>query len=405
MDNQTVTARAHETRERSAGVVSVGVMQRWPERYSWIFLAGLVVVGVLVIFAYLPGLHGSFYYDDFRSITQNRMLRMTNFNRESFRLLHTGPGGDRPVSLFSFALHYYFGLTEPWHFRSVNIAIHVLVAAAAGLVTRRVLMVAGMDAGRALVTCLGVVSLWALHPIQLTAVTYVVQRMTSLGALFFWLSFYFYLVARTPRGPGTVRRRVAYAAGVLSLVLFLLGFLSKPHVAILPAMVVATELLLFRSHGRMSRREWTVLVAGLAGTVMLIVATQPEWVERTLRWATVDLWQPVLEARGGTPLHRLLSEPRVMFLYLSLFFSFPCGPVSACSGRWSPPGGCLHRPRHRLPSPPSWGRRISCFAGGNPGLSSPGRWLAFFSGMSSRARSSRCTWFSNIECTCPRSFS
>ena len=44
--------------------------------------------------------------------------------------------------------------------------------------------------------------------------------------------------------------------------------------------------------------------------------TQPEWVERTLRWATVDLWQPVLEARGGTPIQRLLSEPRVMFLYL-----------------------------------------------------------------------------------------
>jgi len=35
--------------------------------------------------------------------------------------------------------------------------------------------------------------------------------------------------------------------------------------------------------------------------------TQPEWVERTLRWATVDLWQPVLEARGGTPFQRLLS--------------------------------------------------------------------------------------------------
>jgi hypothetical protein len=252
MDNRTVTARVHETRERSAGVVPTGGIQRWPERYSWIFLAGLVVVGVLVVFAYLPGLHGSFCYDDFRSITQNRMLRMTNINRESFRLLHTGPSGDRPVSLFSFALHYYFGLTDPWHFRSVNIAIHVLVAVAVGLVTRRVLMIVGMDAGRALFTCLCVVSLWALHPIQLTAVTYLVQRMTSLGALFSWFSFYFYLVARTPPGPGTVRRRVAYVAGVISLVLFPLGFLSKPHVAILPAMVVTTELLLFRSHGRMS---------------------------------------------------------------------------------------------------------------------------------------------------------
>jgi hypothetical protein len=112
LDKRTVTARAHETAERSAGIVPAREMQRWPERYSWIFLAGLVVVGVLVVFACLPGLHGSFYYDDFRSITQNRMLRITNINRGSFRLLHTGPSGDRPVSLFSFALHYYFGLTE-----------------------------------------------------------------------------------------------------------------------------------------------------------------------------------------------------------------------------------------------------------------------------------------------------
>ena len=354
MDKRTGTARAHESGERSAKVVPASEMQQWPKRYSWIFLAGIVVVGVLVVFAYLPGLHGSFCYDDFRSITQNRMLRMTNIDWESFRLLHTGPSGDRPVSLFSFALHYYFGLTEPWHFRLVNIAIHVLVAAAVGLVTRRVLLVVGMDAGRALFTCLGVVSLWALHPIQLTAVTYVVQRMTSLGTLFFWLSFYFYLVARTPPGPGTVRRRVACVAGVISLVLFLLGFLSKPHVAILPAMVVTTELLLFRSDGRFSRREWTVLVAGLVGTVVLIVATQPEWVERTLRWATVDLWQPVLEARGGTPFHRLISEPRVMFLYLSLFF-FPLW--SRFSLFWS------IEPSHELFTPPQTSLAIAALVG------------------------------------------
>jgi len=317
-----VTASAHEREERFAAVAAANQMHRWPKRYSWIFLAGIVVVGVLVVFAYLPGLDGGFYYDDFRSIKQNRMLQMTNINWESFRLLSTGPSGDRPVSLFSFALHYYFGLTDPGHFRLVNIAIHVLVAVAVGMVTRRVLLVVGMDASRALFTCLGVVSLWALHPIQLTAVTYVVQRMTSLGTLFFWLSFYFYLVARAPLGPATVRRRTGYIAGVISIVLFLLGFLSKPHVAILPAMVVATELLLFRSHGRMSRREWAVLLAGLGGTVVLIAAAQPEWLARTLRWATVDLWQPVLEARGGTPFHRLISEPRVIFLYLSLFF-FP----------------------------------------------------------------------------------
>ena len=68
MDKQTVTARAQEKGAQSAGVVAASEMQRWPKRYSWIFLAGIVLVGVLVVFAYLPGLHGSFYYDDFRSI-------------------------------------------------------------------------------------------------------------------------------------------------------------------------------------------------------------------------------------------------------------------------------------------------------------------------------------------------
>ena len=42
--------------------------------------------------------------------------------------------------------------------------------------------------------------LWASHPIQVTAVTYIVQRMTALAGLFSLLAMYSFLKARTAEG-------------------------------------------------------------------------------------------------------------------------------------------------------------------------------------------------------------
>jgi hypothetical protein len=42
-------------------------------------------------------------------------------------------------------------------------------------------------------------ALWALHPIQTQAVTYIVQRMAVLAAFFYLAGIFYYLKGRTAR--------------------------------------------------------------------------------------------------------------------------------------------------------------------------------------------------------------
>jgi hypothetical protein len=292
----------------------------WPRKYHWVYLGVLAATVGAIWWAYLPGLNGGFYFDDFRNISQNRTLRITDIDWDMFAGFQAGPSGNRLISLFSFALHYYLGFTEPWHFRTVNILIHMLTAGLVGIVVRRIALLSGWSAYRASWCSLGVMVIWALHPIQLSAVTYVVQRMTSLATFFFWAAFYFYLVARTAAGQNTGSRVVVYGGSVASILCFLLGVLSKSHIAILPFMVIATEILILRSHEHLDRKQWGIIATGLAVAVMILFAFRSDEMLSFLRLLTVDLQQPILESRGGTPYHRMISEPRVLFLYLSLFF-------------------------------------------------------------------------------------
>jgi hypothetical protein len=238
---------------------------------------------------------------------------------EGIRGLTTGPSGNRPVSLLTFAVHYVLGYTEPWQFRFVNVAIHRAVTILVGITARRVFTVAGLGAGAALVASAAVAGVWALHPIQLTAVTYIVQRMTSLAALFFWGAMYLYLVARMSWARGGARQWLCYAAGAGAAGCFVLGMLAKSHIAILAPIVVATEMILFETHRRLTRRQWGIAAAGALGLALLVGITRRAEIVAFLDSVT-NLTRPILESRGGTPWRRLITEPRVLFLYLSLFF-------------------------------------------------------------------------------------
>src|SRR5690606_10094951 len=93
----------------------------------------------------------------------------------------------RPLASLTFALNHYFaGGFETSFFKATNVAIHFINAwlvygLAAVLLATPALATARHH--RHFIAALAAL-LWAAHPLQLTGVLYVVQRMTSLAALF-----------------------------------------------------------------------------------------------------------------------------------------------------------------------------------------------------------------------------
>jgi len=106
--------------------------------------------------------------------------------------------------------------------------------------------------------------IFVAHPIQTQAVTYTVQRYTSMAGMFYLCSMLLYakarLVQRGKKKPGWVTGPGIYYG--LSILFGMLAFLSKQNTASLPAAIVLLEYLLFMPEWREWKRKlpWFALV-------------------------------------------------------------------------------------------------------------------------------------------------
>ncbi|SPF50163.1 Tetratricopeptide TPR_2 repeat protein [Syntrophobacter sp. SbD1] len=87
-------------------------------------------------------------------------------------------------------------------------------------------------------------AVWALSPLQTSAVTYLVQRMASIQALFFTLSVACFIKARLLSGD---KKRSAIFFFFLCALSSLCSFLSKENSAVLPVALAITDIWFFDS--------------------------------------------------------------------------------------------------------------------------------------------------------------
>ncbi len=263
----------------------------------WLFfLIAVLVCAVL----YWPGLHGAFFFDDEANILQIESLKVDGLSwlalSEALQSGISGPGG-RPIAQLSFALNHYFSGFDPFAFKAANLVIHLMTGVFVFLVAKRLLL-APFAAGVAAV-------LWLLHPIQITSVLYVVQRMTSLSALFLLAGFLLHMVGRERGGrAGIIGVLIAW------LVCWPLAFFSKETAILFPLFVLVWELIVRRNAvGCLDRfARLLVLAAGLISAACLVYLLLPagQWL-----WAGYEM-------RNFTLTERLLTEGRVLWFYLGL---------------------------------------------------------------------------------------
>jgi len=159
-----------------------------------------------VYFIYEPGLQGPFIFDDLVNITRNSLLRIQDLSLSSlYSSATTGSAGPlkRPIAMLSFALNYYFadGYIAS-AFKTTNVIIHCVNALLVFIMCQQLFERASVTTRKkhhhtaVFFSAAGISLIWAVHPINLTSVLYVVQRMTSLSTLFSLACIIFYISAR-----------------------------------------------------------------------------------------------------------------------------------------------------------------------------------------------------------------
>lgn len=183
-------------------------------------IAGLCIT-LLGAMIYGNTLQVPWYFDDFYNIVRNTDIR--DLNGAWHRIL-----APRGLAMFSFALNYHFHGLELPGYHVTNILIHLLATFFVYLNLKRVFRCQPIIALLAALVFLA-------HPLQTQSVTYVVQRMTCMSGLFFFLSLYFYVRARETILEGqhviSARHLLFYLASIASGAI---AVYTKQNAAILP---------------------------------------------------------------------------------------------------------------------------------------------------------------------------
>jgi len=263
-----------------------------------ISLLAAVLAAILI---YGNSLQAPFHLDDYHAIVENHGIRSLSIYSHS--LLRAIP---RSLVNLSFALNYRLGGLDVFGYHVVNVAIHaingLLVCWLALLLLSNPLVSSGDKDGRAKYwLALGAGLLFVSHPVQTQAVTYIVQRLTSMAAMFYLLAVCFYIKGRYLQAKGEGRRPLWYYAGtVLS---GLAAFLSKEISFTLPLMLLMVEFFFIRKEGKTNKK---LMIFGLSALALAIVLGLAFKLAPTRETADIGRWQ------------YLITQFRVIVTYIRL---------------------------------------------------------------------------------------
>lgn len=283
----------------------------------------LLVALLAALVAYRPGLNGPFVFDDGINVVNNQHLRLSEFSRNSLNeVVFSISNGQfrRPLAMLSFAFDFYLdrNKAEPFlsafTFKVTNLVIHLLNGIAVYFLTYLLVALyrerrqAELSPVYPAWLALAVSAAWLLHPLNLTSVLYVVQRMASLAALFSFTGLSVYLLGRARLDNG---QRGGRAAILVCLLIFApLALFSKENGILLPFLMLVVEVFLFRFETRQpSARRFLIVFFG-------VFVVLPALVLSGYLAFHSDLLLAGYARRDFVWEERLMTEARVVWFYL-----------------------------------------------------------------------------------------
>lgn len=200
------------------------------KNYSLLFIISFIVLTALI---YSHTLHSPFYYDDYHTIIDNKEIKS---NAIAYQI-----NTPRYIGLLTFAFNYRISKLDPFSYHLVNIVIHIANGILLYFLVIQLLTLLPGDlfAEKKYLLSFIIALLFLVHPVQTQSVTYICQRFTSLAAFFVLCSILFYFKFRATDP-------LRYKFLILSLVFGLLAFKTKENTAMLPVMIVVSDLIFFK---------------------------------------------------------------------------------------------------------------------------------------------------------------
>lgn len=285
-------------------------------RQRSVLLAGLSVL-LATIAIYWPGLYGGYRVDDFSNIVFNNHLYLDSLNlADLYAAMLSGHGGPlrRPISMLSFALNIYMTGLDPFYMKLVNLGIHVvngiLIFVLSGMLLKSLIEHARIDMKQESIgwAALVAAALWLLHPINLTSVLYVVQRMNALAVTFILLGLISYVYGRrlmTLKGTG-------FGWLLIGLLMGAIGILAKENAALLPLLMLVIEYVVFRFAVNGSRQQYLMISFYLVTLVVPLILLIGVLI------LNPDSLLGGYQYRDFSLIERLMTEARAIWMYIGM---------------------------------------------------------------------------------------
>jgi tetratricopeptide (TPR) repeat protein len=224
------------------------------------------VILILAFIIYSNTFNVPFVWDDERLILNNPIIKDGRYSSEKAEKDEelNKLNKQRFVLMLSFSLNYKINGFDTFWFHAVNLSIHIinaLIVYSLILNTCRTPYLRGSPSDVESETlAFATALLFAVHPIQTEAVTYIFQRAASLSTFFYLLSVTLYVKARisadveittkTKLIPVYVQRRFLYASALAATAA---GMFSKETAFTIPVMITMYEAIFFK--GSIFRRS------------------------------------------------------------------------------------------------------------------------------------------------------
>lgn len=221
----------------------------------------------------------------------------------------------RYFGYLSFALNYSLHEYEPMGYHIVNSAIHMisswLVFALALSCFSSTRLNSALPGRTPLAAALFAAALFAAHPLQTEAVTYVFQRLASMTAMFYLLSVISY--AYSARAGSRVRAIFLYAVSIIAA---LVAMKTKESAFTLPFAITLYDLVFLPG-------AWDRRAVRLAPFVpMLLIVPLSMGLDTGQAASQVGSYMGLRAAQEGHTAHEyLITQSRVMGTYLRMLFA------------------------------------------------------------------------------------
>lgn len=189
----------------------------------------LVFVSLLAlsVIVYFPSFHAPFQLDDYPVLVKNFITQDID-NVFNGKLWFFDPS--RFIVHLSFSINQYFSGLDVFGFHVVNFIVHLL----SGVFVYNIAKYFLKNKNQSKLIAVFSASIFLFHPIQTSAVTYIVQRATLLAAFFYLGAFYFYVLYRE-------KDKILFY--FISLLSALFGIFCKPILLSLPFVLLLYEMI------------------------------------------------------------------------------------------------------------------------------------------------------------------